>query len=281
MKLLTFNAHSLQGEAPERDLERFAALLAEERPDLIALQEVNQTRTAAPIDGPGRQGYVPTPSGIPLRRDNYAANAARLLRAAGLPCSWTWLPIKLGYGKYDEGLALLSLSAPIAETRSLLVSAVEDYQDWRTRKVLGVRLEGGKDWYYSVHLGWWEDADPFSAQWARLESGLAEQRAAGPVWLLGDFNSPARARGQGYDLVRASGWQDTHLLAEERDGGVTVKGPIDGWEGAGGGLRIDYIWRSEPVSVRRSQVLFNGTHGPVISDHYAVLAETAGEEAVL
>ena len=282
MKLLTFNAHSLQGEDAEQNLERFAAFAAEVRPDLIALQEVNQSRTAAPIDGPGRQGYVPTPSGIPLRRDNYAANAARLLRTAGLSCSWTWLPIKLGYGKYDEGLALLSLSAPIAETRSLLVSAAGDYQDWRTRKALGVRLEGKNDWYYSVHLGWWEDANPFSAQWARLESGLAEQRAAGPVWLLGDFNSPAHIRDQGYDLVRSSGWQDSYLLAGERDGGVTVKGPIDGWESAsGGGFRIDYIWCSEPVPVRRSQVLFNGTHGPVVSDHYGVLAETAGEEAVL
>lgn len=279
MKLLTFNAHSLQGEAPERDLERFAALLAEERPDLIALQEVNQLRAAAPMDAAGREGYVPLPSGIPLRRGNYAGEAARLLRAAGVPCSWTWLPIKLGYEKYDEGLALLSLSAPIAGTDTLLVSARDDYADWRTRKILGVRLEGREDWFYSVHLGWWGDEDPFAAQWARLEAGVAEKRARGPVWLLGDFNSPAHVRGQGYDLAAGSGWRDTFQLAAGRDGGGTVRGAIDGWrerleERVPEEMRIDYIWCSQTRDVARSQVVFDGGKYPVVSDHFGVLAET-------
>ena len=43
------------------------------------------------------------------------------------------------------------------------------------------------------------------------------------------------------------------------------------------GLRIDYIWRSEALPVARSRVVFNGAGGPVVSDHFGVLAET--EEA--
>ena len=276
MKLLTLNAHSLQGEASA--LETFVQGLLEERPDLVALQEVNQTRTAPPIDAQGRAGYLSTPGhGIPLRRDNYAAGAARLLHAAGIPCSWTWLAVKRGYERYDEGLALLSLSAPLVQTRALLASARDDYADWRTRKILGARLEGHPDWFYSVHLGWWEDADPFAHQWSRLESGVAEQRAQGPVWLLGDFNAPAHIRGQGYDRIAASGWQDTYQLAETRDGGGTVQGPIDGWRDACASpemMRMDYIWCSAAPRVRRSQVLFNGKNRPKVSDHFGVLAET-------
>ena len=279
MKLLTLNTHSLHGEDPRRNLEVFVQEALELRPDLIALQEVNQLRSAAPMDAAGRKGYVPTPTGIPLRRGNYAAEAARLLRAGGVPCSWTWLPMKLGYGRFDEGLALLSLSAPIAETDALLISARDDYQDWRTRKAAGVRLEGRGDWFYSVHLGWWGDGDPFPDQWARLEAGLAEKRARGPVWLLGDFNAPAHVRGEGFDLVRSSGWQDTYLLAEDRDGGLTVRGAIDGWrERLKGevpeGMRIDYIWCSAAPRVARSRVVFDGVGEPVISDHFGVLTET-------
>ena len=277
MRLLTLNAHSLQGEDPQGNLEGFVRTALELRPDVIALQEVNQLRTAAPMDAAGREGYVPAPGHIPLRRGNYAGEAARLFREAGAACSWTWLPVKLGYGKFDEGLAVLSLSGPVAATETLLVSARDDYADWRTRKVLGARLEGRPDWFYSVHLGWWGDEDPFRDQWARLEAGVAERRARGPVWLLGDFNAPAHVRGQGYDLVRGSGWQDAYRLARVRDGGVTVRGPIDGWEDQAEGLRIDYIWRSEALPVARSRVVFNGAGGPVVSDHFGVLAET--EEA--
>lgn len=279
MKLLTLNAHSLQGADPQGDLERLAEVLLRERPDVVALQEVNQLRAAAPMNAAGREGYVPLPSGIPLRRGNYAAEAARLLRAGGAPCSWTWLPMKLGYGKYDEGLALLSLTAPIAETDALLISARDDYQDWRTRKIAGVRLEGREDWFYSVHLGWWGDADPFPHQWARLEEGLAEKRAQGPVWLLGDFNAPAHVRGESFDLVRSSGWRDAYLLAEERDQGLTVRGAIDGWRErlkgeAPEGMRIDYIWCSAAPRVARCRVIFDGEREPVISDHFGVLTET-------
>lgn len=277
MKLLTLNTHSLQGEDPRRNLERFVQAALEFRPDVIALQEVNQLRTAAPMDAAGRQGYVLARGNIPLRRGNYAGEAARLLRAAGVSCCWTWLPAKLGYGKFDEGLALLSLSGTIAETDALLLSARDDYTDWRTRKALGIRLEGMPDWFYSVHLGWWGDEDPFRDQWARLEAGAAEKRARGPVWLLGDFNAPAHIKGQSRDLIASSGWRDTYEAAAEKDSGVTVEGAIDGWRDkadseAPDGMRIDYIWCSEAQSVKRSRVVLNGT--AAVSDHFGVLAET-------
>ena len=40
------------------------------------------------------------------------------------------------------------------------------------------------------------------------------------AFLLGDFNSEADVRGEGYDLILRSGWQDTYRLARQRDDGV-------------------------------------------------------------
>ena len=52
LKLLTLNAHSLHGDEGERKrkMKGICDLLAEERPDLIAMQEVNQEADAPYID---------------------------------------------------------------------------------------------------------------------------------------------------------------------------------------------------------------------------------------
>ena len=49
---------------------------------------------------------------------------------------------------------------------------------------------------------------------------------------MGDFNSPASVRGEGYDLVRVSGFKDTWDLAEKKDAGFTAPPKIDGWKEA-------------------------------------------------
>lgn len=282
MKILTLNTHSLQEEQYERKLEDFVDLILRERPDVMALQEVNQSAAAPVLGAEELTGMVPVPGiDIPVRRDNHAAEVARRLREAGFPCSWTWLPIKLGYGKYDEGVALFSLSGSIAEVDAFRISGCDDYQNWKTRKVLGIRTEGRKDWFYTIHMGWWEDAEePFLTQWKTLDAKLLQKQAGAPVWLLGDFNSPAEVRGEGYDCIRTCGWFDTYLLAVEKDSGVTVEGAIDGWRdkleepSAAGGMRIDHIWCSQAAPVLRSNVIFNGNNGPQVSDHFGVVVET-------
>ena len=40
------------------------------------------------------------------------------------------------------------------------------------------------------------------------------------------------------------------------------------------GLRLDQIWCSRPQSVALSRVLFDGERGPVVSDHFGLMAET-------
>lgn len=286
MKLLTINTHSLQEENYAQKLEWFVQAVLKEKPDLIAMQEVNQS-ISSPLAGPGLlDGFSPCEGcRIPIRQDNHAANVAKMLAQGGLNYFWTWLPAKVGYGKYDEGMAILSLQNPIAEIDTFTISQIQDYHNWRTRKVLGVRVTNRRDWFYTVHMGWWQDKqEPFLAQWKTLDKALSGKKRQSPVWLMGDFNSPAEIVGQGYDCIRTFGWNDSYWMADKRDGGLTVAGVIDGWreylrDGQQmEGMRIDHIWCSQEQSVRRSRVVFNGKTEPVVSDHFGLMIETGISE---
>lgn len=106
MKLLTLNTHSLVEKQYPEKLEQFILAICEEMPDIIALQEVNQTIAEQPVTNL-HMGYVPCTEGIIIRRDNHVSNVADMLQNYGLEYYWTWLPLKKGYDRYDEGMALL------------------------------------------------------------------------------------------------------------------------------------------------------------------------------
>lgn len=280
MKILTLNTHSLQEENYSWKLQKFAEYIIKEKPDIIAMQEVNQSQSAPLADETLLEGYVVCGQNkVSVRKDNHAAQAAKLLRDAGMDISWTWISGKVGYDKYDEGMALISLNRKITNVDSFYISQCQDYQNWKTRKVLGIKTEQSQDWFFTVHMGWWDDAEePFAAQWETFQRRLEEKRKEGRIWLLGDFNSPAEVEDQGYDQIRASGWKDTWLMAQKKDDGITVPGVIDGWrdklkESSGNvqGMRIDHIWCSQEMPIMESQVVFNGKKEPVVSDHFGVM----------
>ena len=92
MKIMTLNTHSLAEPEYESKLAAFAGSLVQIKPDIIALQEVNQSRDALPA-APGRlreSCYVPcraiglstdsscAPRAV-IRADNHAFNLALLL----------------------------------------------------------------------------------------------------------------------------------------------------------------------------------------------------------
>lgn len=281
MKILTLNTHSLQEENGLQKMNWVAEKILEEKPDIIALQEVSQTAGAPEISPQMLAGLYPIPGTIPIRQDNYAAHLANLLNGAGLEVSWAWLPVKLGFEKYDEGIAILSPGRRICRAEPIFISRDSDYRNWKTRAALAVQTEGWDDWFCTVHMGWWNDAEePFAGQWDKLNRSIADKARSGQVWLMGDFNAPDNVRGEGYDMVAHSGWWDAFLDAREKDTGITVPGVIDGWRGeqkAGvSGLRLDYIWCRHRERILSSRVLFNGENGPVVSDHFAVCVETAG-----
>lgn len=271
MKILTLNTHSLVEDNYSQKLMDFARAIAKEQPEIIALQEVNQTSSGAAAAGE-ISGYVPC-GDFTVREDNHVYNAAKRLEELGAHYYWTWLPMKRGYDKYDEGIAVMSRS-PIIETQTVLVSGVDDYADWKTRKLLGIRTEAVPDeWFFSVHYGWWNDPDEsFQSQWQRTVKYMEKYET---VWLMGDFNSPAEVRKEGYDLANSSRFYDSYELAEKKDSGITVGKIIDGWRDKlsenADGMRIDHIRCSKKVIVTSSEVLFNGINYPVVSDHYGVM----------
>lgn len=311
MKLLTLNTHSLVEKEYEKKLKDFVDAVSREVPDIIALQEINQTCNAPVLremdseknileeNTLGKavltedilieknankiwETYCPCNGSMLIRKDNHAYNAVKMLSERGIQYYWTWLGMKLGYGKYDEGMAIFSRSR-ILETDVLLISGMDDYQNWKTRKIIGVRTEACPDsWFYSVHMGWWQDEEePFKEQWKRIASHMENREM---VWLMGDFNSPAKVKGEGYELIEKAGWHDSFLLAREKDNGITVGTVIDGWkdkikstdgnpDGNVVGMRIDQIWSSKEVPVKSSKVIFNGKNEPVVSDHYGIVIE--------
>lgn len=289
MKLITLNCHSLVETDYEAKLHLFCEAVCKEKPQVIALQEVNQTADAAPatMAALSESGYIPCTGDavsesafIPVKADNHAWRAAKLLAHLGYPCTWTWVPAKLGYDRYDEGLALFS-RFPVLDACQFHITGTKDYHNWKTRKVLGIRAltPAGPQNFFSLHMGWWnDDEDPFALQWERLTSRLKEL-PSGPIWLMGDFNSPAHLPGEGYSLVCSQGWIDTHEAAAVSDSGITVAQKIDGWRDGSDitGMRIDYIFTDSPVGIRASRVIFNGISHPIVSDHFGIMTETGGD----
>lgn len=281
MKFMTLNTHSLVETNYTQKKEQFINMLEKEQPDIVALQEVNQSANAGIIPDVMLAGYTRCMDfGLPVREDNHAKAVVETLREQGIYYYWTWISAKLGYGKYDEGMALLS-KEPIARVRQYLISQVDDYANWKTRKMLGIQTEDCGDWFFTVHMGWWNDEEePLQKQWEKMEKIFKDSEfTESTIWLLGDFNSLDNVKQEGYDLICNSGWKDTYKLAVTKDSGVTVEEEIDGWRSSDGrkGMkdekRLDYIFCNQEKKIEESRVVCNGKNYPVVSDHYGVLIE--------
>ncbi len=235
-----------------------------EEPDIIAFQEVNQTKKKRIVKDEKLQFYKLVKENV-VKKDNFAYLIIEKLLKKGLKYYWTWLPIKEGYKIFDEGLAFLS-KEPIEKTDSILLSETQDYTNWKKRMALGIYVN--KQWFYNVHFGWYDDtSEPFLKQWKTF----CENRNCD--WIMGDFNNDANVKKEGYDLVCKSGFYDTFTLAEKKDDGITIESGIAGWEGKKEKRRIDFIFSKEKRAIKSSLTIFNGKNQPVVSDHSGVIVE--------
>ncbi len=286
MKLITLNTHSLLEENYETKLRDFVDVVIKEEPDIFALQEVNQSLLMQIVEGQDMFGYVEsTGMDVSIREGNHALSVAELIKKAGKQYYWTWVPIKKGYKTFEEGLALFS-KYQITETREFYVSKTNDYNNWRSRMVLGIKNDKYVNtWFFSAHFGWWDDEkDPFYYQWDVADSTIKEIIGEDLCYIMGDFNSPDRVPNQGFDYVKNTGWYDTWEMAEYKDSGLTVDHVIDGWHDRvdiesveANGMRLDYIWCNKKVNVKTSEVVFNGKKYNVVSDHYGVMVDIEQE----
>ena len=94
MKLITLNTHSIVEPDYEEKLYSFSRVVLEERPEILALQEVNQTVSAEPAPEIWLEetGYLPCG-----RREGMEPAATRMCRASTIspptdtrPCPATW-----------------------------------------------------------------------------------------------------------------------------------------------------------------------------------------------
>ncbi|TWT27070.1 endonuclease/exonuclease/phosphatase family protein [Planomicrobium sp. CPCC 101110] len=260
MKLLTLNCHAWLEDNQLEKIAHLAQAIKEKSYDVIALQEVNQSIK--------EQRITKT-----LTQDNYAIVLLQQLEKLGIAdYSLVWDFSHFTSGKYEEGLAVLT-KHPIIEEHSFFVSKGIDPGVWKTRKIVGAKIEynGSPISFYSCHTGWWHDVEePFRQQADFLFQQVNKKE---PFFLLGDFNNNAFSTGEGYDYLMAHGLYDTYTLARNKDEGITVKGKITGWNNNKEDLRIDLILMSEPLPVISSKVIFNNANKPVVSDHFGVEVE--------
>lgn len=254
MRLLTLNCHSLVESDYEKKVELFCRGVGRMKPHIIALQEVNQTIDACPVEERSRYS---------LRADNHILRVRELLKKQGLNYNFVWRGMKEGYGRYEEGLGILALQE-IDEVDFVPLTRLRD--DWKMRYALGVRT--GNRWFYSVHTGRWDDNDePF---WTQIER-LREVVRGKPAIIMGDFNCPDKS--EGYKILRRTGWQDIWGTAPIRCGCATAKGDIDGWGDGEKMMRIDYMFSTVPIEVRECRVVFTKHDYGAVSDHNGVFAQ--------
>ncbi len=262
MKLLTLNTHSLIEKDYERKVELFCRGVEKLRPDVIALQEVNQTISACPLEEGVR---------YPLRADNHILRVREMLKKQGFNYNYIWRGMKCGYGMYEEGLGVLALGE-ITDYDFEPLMPLRD--DWKMRYALGVKV--GDVWYYCVHTGRWDDGDvPFKGQIERILEITKNKKAI----IMGDFNCPDKS--EGYEILKATGWQDIWGTAPIRCGCATAKADIDGWDGGEKLMRIDYMFANFSVEVSECRVVFTKNDYGKVSDHYGVYAKASPQgEAV-
>ena len=271
MKLLTCNSHSIIEKDYDNKLKYFAQWILDNDYDVIAVQESNQTHDAKAVVSLENCNYISSNENIVIKEDNHIFNLIKYLNEKGQKYYWTWTPIKIGYGIFDEGIGVLSKYKPL-EIKEFYLSNSKAYDNYKVRKAIGIKVNiDGKDkWFYSVHAGWWNDLEePFKMQLSKLNKRFLFEKDE--VYLMGDFNNPADIEDEGYTALLQSGWHDTYRLADKKDNGITVSGLIDGWrEHKIDSMRIDLILKNKNTPVKESTVVFNNLNGKQISDHFAV-----------
>lgn len=280
MKLLTLNTNSYVGQDAISNMAALCQAIADGGYDVIALQEVNQDLNKPEVPLSELDDYIPCQDRVAVKEDNYAFQIVQALRASGQHWTWSWLAVHVGWGKFDEGLAILTPHT-IRKTNAFFVSRDKNYWNPKTRMALGTQIEidSRKQWFYSVHFDKWHDAsESFDGQWDRFARHALD--TAAPVFVMGDFNNDANVKNEGYDYVLThSGLFDTYAKAEYKDAGMTVGDYIAGWSEHDHPkeIRVDFIFSNTDLPVLSSQIVFNGKDQKPVSDHFG-LEVTLGEK---
>lgn len=255
---VTLNLHTWQEAQPRKKLDLAASALAPLRPDIFLVQESGQDQEGLPAENPPapfQAGDEPVFEDATETPGNSALMLTRLLsEKTGVPWGFHWSWGHLGFGRYQEGLAVLT-PHKIADAGNFWVSDSQERDDIDARKAAWVEVvvpDFGPLRTASIHLSWG------AVQRSQL-SVLHEKSAALRLDLVaGDFNMPPRHENYAWFLSQ-EGWEDAYHAANP--------------EGLFDHTRIDYVFQSPHSGLKAvsAQFYFMPGLGGAVSDHPGVL----------
>ena len=257
LKVMILNLHCYQEDNQDAKFSQIAKAINELGVDIICLQEVAELWN----DGQG----------------DWDTNSARIINDRLNPpyhlyTDWS----HLGFGKYREGVAILS-RFPMLKQESKYVSNSHSAYSIHSRKVVMAQVHApymGLINFFSAHLSWWDDG--FPEQFKRLSKWAASNQTeeVSATMLCGDFNIAAGS--EGYNLVVKSNEYEDQFLDANSPGVFEkifkVNDPY--WQHyLAEDYRIDYIFMNKASDLRiiSGRVLFTETDYGRVSDHCGYL----------
>ncbi|MDU6523225.1 MAG: hydrolase, partial [Enterococcus sp.] len=116
----------------QRQIRVLAQRIAQEKYDLVGLQEVNQGIASPLVEVDGY--FKPTEEQQAIRQDNFLFCLTEYLKELGCYYYWNWSYNHIGYDRFHEGIGLLSKTPLIVESH--FVSKSSNPADYHTRKVV-------------------------------------------------------------------------------------------------------------------------------------------------
>ena len=250
LKLLTLNLHCLEEENIQENQKRIVKEIMNKDIDIIYLQEVAQYSDSVIVYGN-------------VKNSNYGYQLQQLLKKKGEEYFFYFDVIKHAFGKYDEGVAILS-KHKLRDVKSNYISKSHEINYWRTRKMIKGdlhRLDKTIS-FISTHLGWTDKYEVFEDQVDRLLTHVSDDHV---LLIAGDFNVSPKTKEYGY--IISKGLTDLYGNNPKHTFDPTHIKDMDLHQGE---TRIDYIFANMKLEVLRREILFTKQR---VSDHYGVYME--------
>ena len=257
MKILTVNVHAWLEENQMEKIDILAKTIAEKQYDVIAMQEVNQLMNNKIIFDD-------------IREENYAwVLLETLQKYTDTDYYLHWSNSHIGFGKYNEGVAVITRHKIKAEDEFYCTFA-QSVRTISARRIVSITInyEGQDIEFYSCHMNLPNCETEDMGE--NIQTILKRTKNDNLKFLMGDFNTDAIHNQEAYQNIINQGLFDTYELAEKKDSGITVNKKIDGWATSGSEKRLDYIFSNKKVKVLESKVIFNGENKEVVSDHFGL-----------
>lgn len=257
MKILTINVHAWLEKNQMEKIDILAKAIAEKQYDVIAMQEVNQLMNNPVIFDD-------------IRQENYGwVLLEKLQEYTDTDYYYHWSNSHIGYGKYDEGLAIIT-KHKLLDVDEFYCTRAQSVNTITSRRINSATIEykGQIIEFYTCHMNLPTNQEEKMAD--NIQTILKRSQTDNLKILMGDFNTDAINSPEDYKMILSQGLYDTYTMAKEKDSGITVGGNIDGWSKSKEEKRIDYILSNKEIKVKSSKVIFNGENHPVVSDHYGL-----------